>query len=133
MNKRTTDIVAYLTWIGLVVAFVAGDRQRSKFHLNQALALAKAVPHKGGGGELFRKGVFRRRQDHRHTRMTILPVHGAVAHPDPRHVGDLVSRAMGQASNGQLHGCCQLLRFDGFGHRNSRPNPVFPVRAGISR
>lgn len=40
MNKRTTDIVAYLTWIGLVVAFVAGDRQRSKFHLNQALVLA---------------------------------------------------------------------------------------------
>lgn len=40
MSKRTTDIVAYLTWIGLVVAFVAGDRQRSKFHLNQALVLA---------------------------------------------------------------------------------------------
>lgn len=40
MNKRTTDIVAYLTWIGLIVAFVAGDRQRSKFHLNQALVLA---------------------------------------------------------------------------------------------
>ena len=40
MNKRTTDIVAYLTWIGLIVAFVAGDRYRSKFHLNQALVLA---------------------------------------------------------------------------------------------
>ncbi|MCD7829857.1 MAG: hypothetical protein LUG58_05410 [Clostridiales bacterium] len=40
MSKKTTDIVAYLTWIGLVVAFVAGDRQRSKFHLNQALVLA---------------------------------------------------------------------------------------------
>lgn len=40
MNKRTTDIVAYLTWIGLIVAFVAGDRQHSKFHLNQALVLA---------------------------------------------------------------------------------------------
>ena len=40
MNKRTTDIVAYLTWIGLMVAFVAGDRHRSKFHLNQALVLA---------------------------------------------------------------------------------------------
>lgn len=39
MSKRTTDIVAYLTWIGLVVAFLAGDRQRSRFHLNQALVL----------------------------------------------------------------------------------------------
>ena len=39
MQKRTTDIVAYLTWIGLVVAFLAGDRERSKFHLNQALVL----------------------------------------------------------------------------------------------
>lgn len=40
MNKKTTDIVAYLTWIGLIIAFVAGDRQRSRFHLNQALVLA---------------------------------------------------------------------------------------------
>ena len=24
MSKRTTDIVSYLTWIGLVVAFLAG-------------------------------------------------------------------------------------------------------------
>lgn len=39
MKKRTTDIVAYLTWIGLVVAFLAGDRRGSKFHLNQALVL----------------------------------------------------------------------------------------------
>lgn len=39
MSKRTTDIVAYLTWIGLVVAFFAGDRRSSRFHLNQALVL----------------------------------------------------------------------------------------------
>ncbi len=39
MNKRTTDIVSYLTWIGLVVAFLAGDRRSSRFHLNQALVL----------------------------------------------------------------------------------------------
>ena len=39
MSKRTTDIVAYLTWIGLVVAFLAGDRRNSRFHLNQALVL----------------------------------------------------------------------------------------------
>ncbi len=39
MSKRTTNIVSYLTWIGLVVAFLAGDRRESRFHLNQALVL----------------------------------------------------------------------------------------------
>ncbi len=39
MNKRTTDIVAYLTWIGLVMAFAVGDRNGSRFHLNQALVI----------------------------------------------------------------------------------------------
>ena len=32
-------IVAYLTWIGLLVAFLAGDKEGAKFHLNQALVL----------------------------------------------------------------------------------------------
>ena len=40
MSKRTTDIVAYLTWIGLIVAFLAEDRRNSRFHLNQALVLS---------------------------------------------------------------------------------------------
>jgi uncharacterized membrane protein len=39
MDKRTTDIVAYLTWIGLVIALVFGDRENCKFHLNQALVI----------------------------------------------------------------------------------------------
>lgn len=39
MDAKTTGIVAYLTWIGLVIAFVAGDREGAKFHLNQALVL----------------------------------------------------------------------------------------------
>lgn len=39
MDKKTTDIVAYLTWVGLIIAFVAGDREHSKFHLNQSLVL----------------------------------------------------------------------------------------------
>ena len=42
MNKKVTDIVAYLTWIGLIIAFVAGDREGSKFHLNQALVIVLA-------------------------------------------------------------------------------------------
>ncbi len=39
MNKKWTGIVAYLSWIGLVLAFVLGDRKGAKFHLNQALVL----------------------------------------------------------------------------------------------
>lgn len=39
MNKKTTGIVAYLTWVGLLIAFLAGDTQGAKFHLNQALVL----------------------------------------------------------------------------------------------
>ena len=39
MSKKTTDIVAYLTGVGLLIAFLAGDREKSKFHLNQALVL----------------------------------------------------------------------------------------------
>lgn len=39
MSKKTTDIVAYITWIGWIVAFCAGTKQESKFHLNQALVI----------------------------------------------------------------------------------------------
>ena len=39
MDKKVTDIVAYLTWVGLIIAFVAGDREASKFHLNQSLVI----------------------------------------------------------------------------------------------
>ena len=39
MDAKTTSIVAYLTWIGLLIAFVAGDKEGAKFHLNQALVI----------------------------------------------------------------------------------------------
>lgn len=39
MDKKMTDIVAYLTWIGLIIAFVIGDRDGSKFHINQSLVI----------------------------------------------------------------------------------------------
>lgn len=39
MSKKTTDIVAYLTPLGLILAFIFGDRENSKLHLNQALVL----------------------------------------------------------------------------------------------
>ncbi|MGN0383539.1 MAG: hypothetical protein ACI4DS_04655 [Eubacterium sp.] len=39
MDSRTTSIIAYITWVGLLVAFVAGDNEGAKFHLNQALVI----------------------------------------------------------------------------------------------
>lgn len=42
MDAKTTGIVAYLTWIGFLVAYLAGDKEGAKFHLNQALVLAIA-------------------------------------------------------------------------------------------
>ena len=39
MNKKIASVVAYLTWIGLIIAFVAGDKDGAKFHLNQALVI----------------------------------------------------------------------------------------------
>ncbi|MCD7903723.1 MAG: hypothetical protein LUF91_08255 [Oscillospiraceae bacterium] len=39
MNKKVTGIIAYLTWIGLIIAFIMGDREGAKFHLNQALVI----------------------------------------------------------------------------------------------
>lgn len=39
MDKRTTGIVAYITWIGLLIAVIAGDKDGAKFHINQALVI----------------------------------------------------------------------------------------------
>lgn len=43
MDKRTTDIVAYLSWPGLLVAFLLGDRAGGRFHLNQSLVIWLAI------------------------------------------------------------------------------------------
>ena len=39
MDKKVTGIVAYLGWIGFIIALVAGDKEGAKFHLNQSLVL----------------------------------------------------------------------------------------------
>ena len=39
MDKKTTGIVAYIHWIGWIVAYCAGDKEGAKFHLNQALVI----------------------------------------------------------------------------------------------
>ncbi len=41
MDAKTTGIVAYLSWVGWIIAMCAGDKEdhTAKFHLNQALVL----------------------------------------------------------------------------------------------
>ena len=42
MDKKVTGIIAYIGIIGWLIAYLAGDREGAKFHLNQALVLALA-------------------------------------------------------------------------------------------
>ena len=42
MDKKVTGIVAYITLIGWAIAYLIGDREDAKFHMNQALVLALA-------------------------------------------------------------------------------------------
>ena len=53
MNKKTTDIVAYLSWVGLLIAYVMGDRKASRFHLNQSLVIWLAMTLLGIIGNVF--------------------------------------------------------------------------------
>lgn len=39
MNKKVTGIVSYITLIGWLIAYLAGDKEGAKFHLNQSLVL----------------------------------------------------------------------------------------------
>ncbi|MGI5965898.1 MULTISPECIES: DUF4870 domain-containing protein [Anaerotruncus] len=39
MDKKMTGIIAYITLIGWLVAFFAGDKEGAKFHLNQSLVI----------------------------------------------------------------------------------------------
>jgi len=39
MDKKATGIVAYISLIGWLIAFFAGDREGARFHLNQSLVL----------------------------------------------------------------------------------------------
>lgn len=39
MDKKTTDIVAYITILGWLAAYVAGEKEEAKFHLNQGLVI----------------------------------------------------------------------------------------------
>lgn len=39
MDKKVTGIVAYIGLIGWLIAYLAGDKEGAKFHLNQGLVL----------------------------------------------------------------------------------------------
>ncbi len=39
MTKKMTGIVAYITWIGWLIAYLSGDKEGAKFYLNQALVI----------------------------------------------------------------------------------------------
>ena len=58
MNKKVTSIVSYITWIGWLIAFLAGAKEEAKFYLNQSLVIviaqfALAILHR-----IFRHGVI---------------------------------------------------------------------------
>ena len=39
ISAKSTGIIAYIGWIGLIIALIIGDREGAKFHLNQALVI----------------------------------------------------------------------------------------------
>ncbi len=39
MDKKVTGIVSYIAIIGWVIAYMAGDKEGAKFHLNQSLVI----------------------------------------------------------------------------------------------
>ena len=43
MTKKATSIVAYITVVGWLIAWIAGDREGAKVHLNNGLILVLAA------------------------------------------------------------------------------------------
>ncbi len=39
LSAKVTNVLSYITWIGFLIAYFAGDRENCRFHLNQALVL----------------------------------------------------------------------------------------------
>ena len=58
ISTKATGVLAYITWIGFLIAYFAGDRQGARFHLNQGLVvnlfgLLSAVPLVGKIWSIF--------------------------------------------------------------------------------
>ena len=39
LSAKVTNVLSYITWIGFLIAYFAGDREKCMFHLNQGLVL----------------------------------------------------------------------------------------------
>ena len=39
ISAKATGVLAYITWIGFLIAYFAGDREGARFHLNQGLVV----------------------------------------------------------------------------------------------
>ena len=39
MDTKSTGVISYITFIGWLIAYCAGDREGAKFHMNQALVI----------------------------------------------------------------------------------------------
>lgn len=39
LSPKVTNVLSYITWVGFLIAYFAGDRERCMFHLNQGLVL----------------------------------------------------------------------------------------------
>jgi len=52
-SAKSTGIVAYIGWIGLIIALILGDKEGAKFHLNQALVIYLASIVFGFAGSLL--------------------------------------------------------------------------------
>lgn len=39
MDRKTTNILAYITVVGLILAAILGDRENCKFHINQSIVI----------------------------------------------------------------------------------------------
>lgn len=39
LSPKVTNVLSYITWIGFLIAYFAGDRKNCMFHLNQGLVL----------------------------------------------------------------------------------------------
>lgn len=39
IDRKTTGWLAYITWVGFLIAFLIGDKENAKFHINQALVI----------------------------------------------------------------------------------------------
>lgn len=52
MNKKVTGVLAYLSLLGWLIAFLVGDKENAKFDLNQGLVLNLIVLVFGALGKI---------------------------------------------------------------------------------